>query len=82
MPFNLANDDSTRAPHKIDTRWRTKALLRFIGSIFAVIAMGIFSAAVSQTNNNFINTAGNGDWPDGMTLAPVMSIHSPDIFTF
>jgi hypothetical protein len=65
------SNDGRRAPREIDSRWRSKTLLRFIATLVALVAMGIFGAAVSQTNSNFINTEGDGDWPDGMALAPV-----------
>lgn len=54
-----------------DSRWAFKALLRFLGTIFGLVGMSLFAAAVSYTNNNFVNTMGNGDWADGLALAPV-----------
>ena len=56
-----------------DSRWAFKALLRFMGTLFGLVAMSLFAASVSYTNNNFINTMGDGDWADGLALAPVRS---------
>ena len=54
-----------------DSRWAFKALLRLIATVFGFIAMSLFAAAIAYTNENFINTQGNGDWSDGLCLAPV-----------
>jgi hypothetical protein len=59
-----------------DSRWAFKALLRLIATVFGLIAMCLFAAAVGYTNNNFINTMGNGDWSDGFALAPVSRINT------
>ncbi|MCJ1336322.1 hypothetical protein MMC09_001598 [Bachmanniomyces sp. S44760] len=55
-----------------DPKWPAKAILRLIGIPFAFLAMCFFAASISYTNANFINTAGNGDWTDGLALAPIM----------
>ncbi|CAF9903125.1 MAG: hypothetical protein GOMPHAMPRED_000100 [Gomphillus americanus] len=55
-----------------DTRWATKALMRLFAAFTGLIAMCLFSAAISYENANFENTMGNGDWPDGLALAPII----------
>ena len=56
-----------------DSRWAMKAMLRLVATAFGLVAMALFAAAVAYTNDNFVNTSGNGDWPDGLCLAPVCS---------
>jgi hypothetical protein len=64
--------EARRRAGEDDSRWRAKTVLRLIGILFAFPAMCLLAAAVSNTNQNFINTMGNGDWTDGLALAPVV----------
>jgi len=64
--------DARRRACEDDARWRTKTILRVVGTFFAFMAMCLFAAAIAYTNQNFINTMGNGDWTDGLALAPVV----------
>ena len=54
-----------------DPRWSVKVILRIVTTVLAFLGMVLFAAAVSKTNMNFINLAGDGDWTDGLALAPV-----------
>lgn len=63
--------DARRQAHDEDPRWHTKAVLRVVATFFSLLAMCLFAAAISYTNANFVNTMGNGDWSDGLALAPV-----------
>jgi len=56
-----------------DAHWTIKALARVLAAIFAAIALVLFAVAVSLTNQNFVNISGNGDWSDGLAIAPVNS---------
>ncbi|MCJ1248501.1 hypothetical protein MMC30_005719 [Trapelia coarctata] len=53
-----------------DSNWTIKALARVLAAIFAAIALVLFAVSVSLTNQNFDNTSGNGDWSDGLAIAP------------
>ena len=70
----MLSTDSRRRAAEEDKRWMTKAVLRIVSTLFAVIALGLFSASVHYTNTNFINTEGPGDWTDGLALAPVSRV--------
>ena len=54
-----------------DNKWVTKALMRLSATVIGLIAMCLFSAAISYENSNYQNIIGNGDWTDGLALAPV-----------
>lgn len=54
-----------------DTKWGSKALMRLFATFIGLIAMCLFAAAIGFENSNYQNTTGNGDWPDGLALAPV-----------
>ena len=63
--------ETRRRAYEEDPKWPTKAVLRILATILALIAMPLFAAAISYTNMNFVNTSGPGDWTDGLALAPV-----------
>lgn len=63
--------DTRRRLYEQDSRWSVKAVLRFLTTGFALLSMILFAASVSFTNANFIDTDGEGDWTDGLALAPV-----------
>lgn len=71
IPLSL---DTRRSAYEEDSKWLLKALLRISATLSALIAVFMFAAAISLTNANFINTMGNGDWTDGLALAPVRHI--------
>ena len=54
-----------------DPRWPIKAALRVMCIPFAFLAMLMFAISISLTNKHFYNSDGQGDWTDGMCLAPV-----------
>lgn len=60
-----------------DSKWTIKAIVRVLAVVFAAIALVLFSVAVSITNENFVNTGGNGDWSDGLAIAPVRLLPIP-----
>ncbi|MCJ1253522.1 hypothetical protein MMC24_001334 [Lignoscripta atroalba] len=63
--------DTRRRLSERDPQWQVKAILRVVCTVFALWAMILFAISCSYTNQHFINSDGNGDWPDGLALAPV-----------
>ncbi|MCJ1316496.1 hypothetical protein MMC15_001817 [Xylographa vitiligo] len=64
--------ETRRKLYEEDSKWPVKAVLRIVAACFALIATILFAIATSFENANFSNTAGNGDWTDGLALAPVV----------
>jgi hypothetical protein len=71
----MAVVDITRQLREEDSKWSLKAILRLVTAFFAIIDVILFAVSVSLTNQNFINLSGNGDWSDGLALAPVRVSH-------
>lgn len=63
--------ETRRTAVQEDAKWSFKAVLRLLATFFSLIAMALFAAAVSTTNSNYVNLIGDGDWTDGLALAPV-----------
>ena len=63
--------ENQRSAAPQDKKWVSKALMRLFATFIGLIAMCLFAAAVGFENANYQNTGGNGDWPDGLALAPV-----------
>ena len=53
------------------SKWDIKSFLRIASTGFALPATILFAVAVAYTNQDFVNLSGNGDWSDGLALAPV-----------
>ena len=68
MPFPA---ETRKNLYEGDAKWPSKLVLRAVTTFVAFLAMILFAVATSLTNQNFINLNGDGDWTDGMTLAPV-----------
>ena len=69
--------ETRRRAYEEDPKWPAKAVLRILATVFALIAMPLFAAAISYTDGSYINTTGPGDWTDGLALAPVrLPFHS------
>jgi len=68
----MAIVDTRRHLREEDSKWSVKALLRLVTAFFAALAVVLFATAISLTNQNFVNVSGNGDWSDGLALAPAV----------
>ncbi|MCJ1395274.1 hypothetical protein MMC18_008158 [Xylographa bjoerkii] len=64
--------ETRRRLYEEDSKWPAKAILRVVAACFALVATILFAVAISFENMNFSNTAGNGDWTDGLALAPAV----------
>lgn len=58
-------------PARPSPKQRGQVILRIVASTFALLAMSLFAASISYTNESYTNLLGNGDWTDGLALAPV-----------
>ena len=67
-PFTV---ETRRRLSESDPKWRFKAILRIITTIFAAVSTVLFAISVTLANNNFTNIDGNGQWTDGLAIAPV-----------
>ena len=60
-------------PSRPSPKQSTQVVLRLCATVMGLIAMSLFAASISYTNSHFENILGNGDWTDGLALAPVSS---------
>ena len=63
--------ETRRRMYETDPKWIFKTILRLVTTFCALLSLALFAAATHLTNLNFINLAGDGDWTDGMAIAPV-----------
>lgn len=69
--------ETRRTLSENDAKWPVKLILRAVATFLAFLGMILFAVATSLTNQHFINLNGDGDWTDGMALAPVRQANSP-----
>lgn len=61
--------ETRRTLNEHDSKWHIKAILRLVATFFAFIAMILFAVSISISLKYFDLI--NGDWTDGLPLAPV-----------
>jgi hypothetical protein len=75
---------STEAQRRLleaDRRWRTKCILRGVASVFSLIGISLFAAAIPKWDADFYWGGGpnKGDWEDGFPIGVVWTPHTlPD----
>jgi hypothetical protein len=79
VPSPTFSRETQRRLLEADRRWRAKCILRAISSVFAIIGISLFAAAIPQWDADFYwgNGPNRGDWQDGF---PIGVVRTPYIF--
>jgi len=75
MAINVLTPESRRRLAESDHKWLLKFCLRLFAAVLALLGMSAMAAAIPPCNSHFFHSIGptQGDWQDGMVIAPVRS---------